>query len=70
MITINNLEFENIKRFVLFEIYYQEMMSIDLNDNLIDIINKLMDYHMNEIYGDSKEDVIDSKFQSIVSYNE
>ena len=68
MITMNNLSFEDLKNFVLFETYYQNMTNEDLSEEIKFAINLLMDYHIDKIYGSSKKDVLDAQFQSIIFY--
>lgn len=69
-IQINNISFADIKRFVLFESYYQNSVGEDINDELKNENNKIMDYHMDRIYGKNNKDleIVDTDFQCITYY--
>lgn len=67
---IININFEELKRFVLFESYYQSPNTTELNEDLEKLINKIMDYHMDTIYGkgNSDREIVDTEFQCISYY--
>lgn len=48
---ITDLNFNNLKRYFLFEIYYLEMMSEDIPERIKRNINELMNYHYKILYG-------------------
>lgn len=51
-IEITTLEYDDVRRFMLFNSYYQEMMSLDVSEDVKKIINNLMDYHFNKVFGE------------------
>ncbi len=64
----NNVSLDNLKMFDLFEIYYQ-MACSNINDKYVmNLINKIMDYHFTQVYGKeytSDKDIIDCDFKAI-----
>ena len=75
MIKENDIDYDDLKTFILFKIYYQEMMCLldDVKDiNIIDIINNLMDYHYEKVYGkyynDNYMDITCEQYKCIVTF--
>ena len=48
IVTIN---FDELKRFILFDVYFQHIMALDVDENIKRLANKFMDYHLNIIHG-------------------
>ncbi len=67
---IINMDYDELKRFSLFESYYQNTIGSDLDKELEDKINKTMDHHMNVIYGknNSNMEIVDTEYQCIIYY--
>ena len=67
---ITNLNYDELKRFSLFESYYQNTIGEDLNKSLVKNINKLMDHRMDVIYGkyNREMEIIDTEYQCITYY--
>lgn len=70
---VKNIKFDDIKRFIMFEEYYQNMVSIDLDNSILKLLNDIMDYHYDKIFGkeyiDKSSDVVDIKFQCIYTFD-
>lgn len=63
--------FDDLKQYVLFEMYYQFIMETDnLPSEIEDCVNKLMNYHENKIYGKSGAELNaeDYDYQCILYY--
>lgn len=67
---ITNISFEELKRFCLFEDYYQNTIGGGISKELEKNINKIMDHHMNIIYGkgNSEKEIVDTEYQCIIYY--
>lgn len=67
---IININFDELKRFVLFESYYQNTIGSELKEDLEKSINSVMDHHMDIIYGkgNSGREIVDTEFQCISYY--
>lgn len=69
IVTIN---FDELKRFILFDVYFQHIMALDVDENIKRLANKFMDYHLNIIHGKLYEipnlEVKDHEFQCITYY--
>ncbi|MCM1052566.1 MAG: hypothetical protein NC483_01125 [Ruminococcus sp.] len=50
-IAITDLDFNDLKRYFLFEIYYLEMISEDVPEGIKKKVNELMNYHYRILYG-------------------
>lgn len=46
----NDVSLEELENFAIFKIYYDRMFCLDLNKDIIDMLNKIMDYHYNIVY--------------------
>lgn len=66
-----DINLDEFQAFAIFEIYYQLMMSLDINKKCRENINYLMNHHFKKVY--SKEynksafDIIDEKYKCIVT---
>lgn len=51
MIVENEVSLEELDNFVLFRIYYDRMMCLDLNKKIQRMLNNIMNYHYVRVYG-------------------
>jgi hypothetical protein len=67
----NNVSLDNLKMSDLFEIYYQLACS-NINDKYImNLINKIMDYHFTQVYDKeytSDKTIINEEFKCIITF--
>ncbi len=67
----SEIKLDEFKAFAIYEVYYQLMISLDLNKTTRKHLNSLMDYHFRKVY--SKEynknffDVTDEKYICIAT---
>ena len=69
IVTIN---FDELKRFILFDVYFQHIMALDVDEKIKKLANIFIDYHQSIIYGklynDPNVEIKDSEFQCITYY--
>ena len=66
-IVITELNFDELKSFVLFESYYQEISSLDIDKETMQKNNDICEYHYKKIYGDNYNvDITNTKFQVVI----
>lgn len=69
-IVITELNFDELKSFVLYESYYQEVSNLDIDKETMQKNNDICEYHYKKIYGDNyNEDISNTKFQVITTFN-
>ena len=69
-----NIDYAELKQFVLFTIYYQEVMSSDLDKETTQKINDIMDYHFSKLYGEEYNknymNIVDDTYQCICTFED
>lgn len=66
-VVITELNFDELKSFVLFESYYQEISSLDIDKETMQKNNDICEYHYKKIYGDNYNvDITNTKFQVVI----
>ena len=58
--TIVNIDIEKMKRKILFEIYYNNMISKDTPESIKKVLNSLLEYHYQDVYGSQYETIYES----------
>lgn len=67
-IVLTNLNFEELKRYILIEEYNQLIDSIELPQDLQEYVSKILKYHEDLIYGTKDDDMEKHQFQCISYY--
>ena len=65
----NKVTLAELENFILFKLYYERMMCLDLNHKMLKMLNCMINYHFDKIYGKeyfTDEDVVSYGFK--VSY--
>lgn len=66
-IVITELNFDELKSFVLYESYYQEISSLDIDKETMQKNNDICEYHYKKIYGNNySQNISNTKFQVIM----
>ena len=69
---ITNFTFDDLRKYIQFDEYYQMMLASDLSDDMLKKLKEIMLYHNEVIYGKTYEDpnceMYDSDFQCITKY--
>lgn len=66
-IVITELNFDELKSFVLYESYYQEISSLDIDKETMQKNNDICEYHYKKIYGNNySQNISNTKFQVII----
>jgi hypothetical protein len=72
-IEITEISFDELKRFILFESYYQEISS-SVDKITMRKINDILDYHYKNVYGEKYNseysNIKDTSFQAITTFEE
>lgn len=66
MIIEKEVTLGELENFMLFKIYYDRMLCLDLNSKMLKMLNCLMNYHFDKIYGKeyfTDEDVVSYGFK-------
>ncbi len=67
-VVLTNLNFEELKRYILIEEYSQLVNSTDMPKEIEEYVNKILKYHEDLIYGNKDEDMETHQFQCITYY--
>ncbi len=67
-IVLTNLNFEELKRYILIEEYSQLIDPIEMPKEMEEYVNKILKYHEYLIYGTKDEDMEKHQFQCITYY--
>ena len=68
-IVITELNFDELKSFVLYESYYQEVSNLDIAKGIMQTNNDICEYHYKKVYGNSySQNISNTKFQIITTY--
>lgn len=68
-IVITELNFDELKSFVLYESYYQEVSNLDIDKEIMQKNNDICEYHYKKVYGNSySQNISNTKFQIITTY--
>lgn len=68
-IVITELNFDELKSFVLYESYYQEVSNLDIDKEIMQKNNDICEYHYKKVYGNSySQNISNTKFQVITTY--
>lgn len=68
-IVITELNFDELKSFMLYESYYQEVSNLDIDKEIMQKNNDICEYHYKKIYGNSySQNISNTKFQVITTY--
>lgn len=66
-VVITELNFDELKSFVLYESYYQEISSLDIDKETMQKNNDICEYHYKKIYGNNySQNISNTKFQVIM----
>lgn len=69
---ITNMNFDELKRYILCDVYFQHIMALDVDEKIKKLANIFIDYHQSIIYGklynDPNVEIKDSEFQCITYY--
>lgn len=69
---ITNINLDELKRFILYDVYYQHIMALDVADDIKAQVNTFMDYHLaiihGRLYNEPDMEIKNSEFQCITYY--
>lgn len=66
------INLDEFKAFILFEMYYQNISNLEIDEETIKKINDIMDYHFTKVYGSEYNkriyDIKSQFYKCIVSF--
>lgn len=66
-VTISELNFDELKSFMLFETYYQEISNLDIDKKIMQKNNDICDYHYKKIYGNNYDHNIENAVFQVIT---